>query len=951
MNSQQFDNNGGNVQVQGKVEHAIIQAPSINQDRQSKDRCFDYFAVTDPRDVKMTIHQTRGAALKKSYDWILRHPQFQHWRNNNNSQVLWIKGDPGKGKTMLLCGIIDELGPTTKLADRQARKFLSFFFCQATVPKLSNAHAVLRGLIYMLVDRKPSLLSIIREKFKEIGEPRFGDAEAWAALCVMFLNILREASPDKIYIVVDALDECVQDQDKLLQFILQGTKEFPHVKWIISSRNHVEHRTRLNDSQSILSLELQENAESVSVAIGAYISDRIAELESLQNDDALLEHVRQTLQKKAEGTFLWVALVVQELQHVDSWDVEQVVDDVPTGLDYLYARMIDQIEQTAPRSREYCQLVLSAATLAYRPLQLLELGVVSGLPNKIAGNANNIKTIVKRSGSFLTIRDKTIYFVHQSAKDYLIEKAGPSIFPSGSTAAHGRMFTKSLQVMDKVLRRDMYSLGALGTPINQAQPPEPDPLAVARYSCVYWVDHLDQSGSYEALQDAGTVDAFLRTRCLYWLEALSLLRSVTDGIMSVHKLGALIQGRSGVAGLQDLVQDTYRFIRYHRGAIENSPLQAYGSALVFSPRQSMTKQLFQQEWPNNIAIAPAMGDDWDAHTGACLQTLEGHDDWVTSVVFSHDSSRVASGSDDRTIKIWDAHTGACLQTLEGHDKWVRSVVSSHDSRRVASGSDDRTIKIWDAHTGACLKTLEGHDSRVTSVVFSHDSSRVASRSDDETIKIWDAHTGACLQTLEGHDSNVRSVVFSHDSSRVASGSSDETIKTWDAHTGACLQTLEGHDNWVTAVVFSHDSSRVASRSDDETIKIWDAHTGACLQMLSIGSAVNNLSFDATGSSLHTNIGIVALYDLPTPSPTTPTDIAASELQSLRASQPSQSPEYQGYGISPDRFWITRRSQNWLWLPPTYRPICSAVGQSGLALVLGCQSGRVLIFGFAPEDSN
>jgi hypothetical protein len=59
--------------------------------------------------------------------WVLRHPQFQCWRGSNDSQVLWVKGDPGKGKTMLLCGIIDDLRPTTKLEVSQAKDLLSFF--------------------------------------------------------------------------------------------------------------------------------------------------------------------------------------------------------------------------------------------------------------------------------------------------------------------------------------------------------------------------------------------------------------------------------------------------------------------------------------------------------------------------------------------------------------------------------------------------------------------------------------------------------------------------------------------------------------------------------------------------------------------------------------------------------------------------------------------------------
>jgi WD40 repeat protein len=81
---------------------------------------------------------------------------------------------------------------------------------------------------------------------------------------------------------------------------------------------------------------------------------------------------------------------------------------------------------------------------------------------------------------------------------------------------------------------------------------------------------------------------------------------------------------------------------------------------VFSPEHSLTRELFKKEEPDWMVLKPRMEADWNAYE----KTLEGHGDSVTSVVFSADGQRLASGSVDNTVKIWDAATGACEQTLE-----------------------------------------------------------------------------------------------------------------------------------------------------------------------------------------------------------------------------------------------------------------------------------------------
>ncbi|WP_413173240.1 ribosome assembly protein 4 [Anabaena azotica] len=233
-----------------------------------------------------------------------------------------------------------------------------------------------------------------------------------------------------------------------------------------------------------------------------------------------------------------------------------------------------------------------------------------------------------------------------------------------------------------------------------------------------------------------------------------------------------------------------------------------------------------------------------------VNTLQGHESWVRSVVFSPDGKQLASGSDDKTIKIWDVTTGKVLNTLKGHESWVLSVVFSPDGKQLASGSQDKTIKIWDVTTGKVLNTLKGHESSVLSVVFSPDGKQLASGSDDKTIKIWDVTTGKVLNTLKGHESSVLSVVFSPDGKQLASGSYDKTIKIWDVTTGKVLNTFKGHENLVLSVVFSPDGKQLASGSSDKTIKIWDVTTGKVLNTFKgHESSVLSVVFSPDGKQL------------------------------------------------------------------------------------------------------
>ncbi|KAG9231305.1 NACHT domain-containing protein [Amylocarpus encephaloides] len=561
--------------------HSISNKPTykISYDQSGKDQsCLRDLRTTDPREDKKRIEDTKGGLLRDSYQWIFEHADFHNWRDNEEVRLLWITGDPGKGKTMLLCGIIDEMSACT---------LLSFFFCQATDSRINNATAVLQGLIYQLVVQQPSLLSIVRKKYDHAGKALFEDVNAWVALSEIFINILQDPGLNSTYLIIDALDKC----EVVLDLIVQRSSISPRIKWVISSRNWPDIEERLERAGNKRRLCLELNPGSISQA---------------------------HLASNANDTFLWVALVYEKLKNVPRWKTYEKLKKFPPGLDSLYQRMMSQICDSED------------AVLLYRPITLTEIPSFFERLEYLAGDYESLAAIIGLCGSFLALRESTIYFIHQSAKDFLLNEVSHNVFPSNKEDVHYMVFRRSLQVMRKTLKQDVYSLRAPGTCIDEFEPPDPDPLAVVRYSCLYWVDHL-----LDCDTKRNTINDFKDGSSIF-----DLIKCLPDGILIIRKLENLQVNES--PDLSAFIYDARRFAVYYRSVIEQAPLQLYCSALIFSPEQSIIRAAFKKCIPTWIQRKPQVQAYWSA----ALQTLEGHSGWVQSVAFSPDGLCHAKGAYD-----------------------------------------------------------------------------------------------------------------------------------------------------------------------------------------------------------------------------------------------------------------------------------------------------------------
>lgn len=418
----------------------------------------------------------------------------------------------------MLCGIINELR-------EQSGTNVSYFFCQGTDKRINTGTAVLRGLLFLLCKKQPSLIAHLRVKYDDAGGKLFEDTNAWYALSEILNDILRDLSARNTYLIVDALDECITDsRQQLVTLILRMSSAYPAVKWVVSSRELEGFKVHL---QKATHLSLETRGQLVSAAVDAYIEFKVAKLGEQEFSHSALKQIASELKRKSEGTFLWVAIVCKEFESASEYEVMNILQEMPAGLHDLYGKLIQDIKAFKRETPTYCRSILQAVAVAFRPLTLKEVQELARLPQNVPAD-----TIAKLCRSFLTTRDDTIFFVHQSAKDYLSNE-WDIVFQRPIRDTHHSMFSRSVGAMNRILHQDIYSLGHPGVSIENIQRPSPDPLMSIRYSCTYWIAHLREAQPCSAEDQ---VDRFLRVHFLHWFEALSLIRGASVCVYALRDL-------------------------------------------------------------------------------------------------------------------------------------------------------------------------------------------------------------------------------------------------------------------------------------------------------------------------------------------------------------------------------------------------------------------------------
>ena len=359
-------------------------------------------------------------------DWIFDHNLFQEWNDMSNPdcRFLSIVAPPGWGKSVLAKHLLQVQLENTPVEDD---RFVLGFFCKNTEGQ-NTASAIIKSFLHVLLShRREFFQHIVPYMRAKVSENTLSFKSLWA----MFVAILKDPSLVEVRVIIDGLDECLPDsQQELLRAIEKTLKEDVGRKLrsriLITSRPTpiaVEVGTRLG----ILHVSLDDVARDISAVVHTEV-DKLASGRGYPSDLSI--SIKEKLENEAEGMFLWVGLVLEELNRDDHADTRKAIDEIlatlPRSLGEFYARNLENISKML---RADARQMLQTLLVSPRPLIPDELANLfaewpadcSSLAQLTPNIPLNIGRYAKAAcGSFIRVTETSISFVHQSARDYLL---------------------------------------------------------------------------------------------------------------------------------------------------------------------------------------------------------------------------------------------------------------------------------------------------------------------------------------------------------------------------------------------------------------------------------------------------------------------------------------------------------------------------------------------------
>lgn len=642
------------------------------------------------------------ARIPGSCEWFTNKPEFIKWRTfvPDTPSLFWLSGNPGAGKSVLASYVIRCLGGYNLEC--------SHFFFKRGTEGISSFSDCLRSFAYqMALNNLEVRKFLLKVQTDGIRLEKLDEKSLWRKLFID--GIFQVGLKHPHFWVIDALDEC-NKVNSFFSLISNIGANLP-LRVLVTSRRVQEIERgfdQLRQKPTHFDLHFSDTIDDIKSFITAKIG-----LLPVKGDQSLASLTDRILAKSG-GCFLWVRLVIHELENTWAEEViEEVLNEIPDDMNLLYKRILDDMSKTS-RATKLAKAILTWTVCALRPLSLTEMQCALKIDlNETIHNLN--RSITSLCGQLVFVDQRSrVQIIHQTAAQFLLDEGLDSEFAVSRGDGHARLAVRCLDFLSrnqfKTPRGGRQKL-ALKTSVSEDS-------ILADYASAFFSDHLYRTSSvhpepWEALSQ------FLGNNVLSWIEHIAKtgdLSYITRTAMNIkaylerraeHFPPICQQSQTVNAWTVDLIRLSARF----RTHLITLPSSIYGLIPPLCPSESIIARKFTSPH-RGLVVKGLMSKTWDD----CLFRFSYRDSRATAI--SYGDRSFAVGLSTGKIFVYQSVTGQNSLILEHLERVTILEFSSQD--HYLASSSPKKIQIWDLSSGNPLWVFKTSHC-ILAISFAHEN--------------------------------------------------------------------------------------------------------------------------------------------------------------------------------------------------------------------------------------
>lgn len=813
------------------------------------------------------------ARVPGSCDWFLCKPSFERWLDRSCSQVLWLRGRPGAGKTVLTSHIINHL--------RNLGRDCCFFFFKEEDKSKVTVNSFLRSLAWQMAQLHGNILSAVLDVAATWQDATISKADhnpVWQRLYLRSLLNIRLIKQQ--YWVIDALDECKAGCE-LMSFLAKAQEHWP-LSILVTSRYPMTSMGFTNQTIEVVSEAIEERDTKKDIRL--FLQTHINSLPSRNDDEkkAMADDIAET----SNGCFLWVGLVLKELQQANtSADIRRVLASSSDSMDNLYSKILTDMAN-ARFGKDLAKAILTWTACSFRPLSIDEIhrAIELDINDSISDVERSINTCCRNIA--YVDSQKTVRLIHSTARNFLLRQRSVPELEIEKSNAHRRLTLACFEYLtSSEMKAPRSRKLSLATEAEKKSP-------FADYACKFVFKHLPLVRSTDDGIFVALSKFLMSSNILSWIEYLARsgdLQLVFHAGKAIDNLLTRRSQHTPPLGLkkdfrliQEWGNDMVHLVTRFGQHLSLYPLSIHYLVPPFCPRDSTLRRLFGSS-PRGLSVHGLSLHTWDD----CLSTIS-YPKSAKLMSMATSNKYLATGLANGHIIVYDSTT--CQETHAIHQKGAVLGLKFGESRNYLASAGVKSVSVWNLDSWSKICTLP-ISAMCIALTFTENDCFLLGALKNNQLVYWDIQNGGIAQdeptnwTQDFEKPYIQSkqptgAAFCPHQKLLAVTYRGEDLILWDFElerihdiyekdSGSrpynSLKETDGNTTvWTLAFSPAVDANiLVAAYSDGDTV-VYDTSSGGVLGALR-GVNAHTLACSPDGRTLATadSQGTIRLYDMET----------------------------------------------------------------------------------------